>query len=128
MDFAVGEDAPLVSLEEHHTAITKMESSAENLHKSLKHILDYQTHHRLREAQGKLIYWKRTTTNTFFLTNTLVLFLIVGRKRAEDINERVLWWSIIETFGVLSISICQVMVLRNFFTDRTPSTGRYTSL
>lgn len=124
MDFAVGEDAPLVSLEEHHTAITKMESSAENLHKSLKHILDYQTHHRLREAQGKLT----GQIFSFIFSFNICFLLIKGRKRAEDINERVLWWSIIETFGVLSISICQVMVLRNFFTDRTPSTGRYASL
>lgn len=46
--------------------------------------------------------------------------LFSGRKRAEDINERVLWWSILETFGVLVISIAQVLVLRNFFTDRKP--------
>lgn len=68
MDFAVGEDAPLVSLEEHHTAITKMESSAENLHKSLKHILDYQTHHRLREAQGMLSY-NEHNQSFFYLIN-----------------------------------------------------------
>lgn len=127
MDFAVGDDAPLVSLEEHHTAITKMESSAENLHKSLKHILDYQTHHRLREAQGMFIKEIYELQKSLFHLIHFVFF-IKGRKRAEDINERVLWWSIIETFGVLSISICQVMVLRNFFTDRTPSTGRYASL
>lgn len=47
-------------------------------------------------------------------------FLFPGRKRAEDINERVLWWSILETFGILVISIAQVLVLRNFFTDRKP--------
>lgn len=71
MDFAVGEDAPLVSLEEHHTAITKMESSAENLHKSLKHILDYQTHHRLREAQGMLSYNEHEPQPKFLLLNKL---------------------------------------------------------
>jgi len=94
MDFQVGEDAPLFNLEDHATALTQMESSAQEIHKSLNSILDYQTHHRLREAQG--------------------------RKRAEDINERVLWWSILETFGILVISIAQVLVLRNFFTDRKP--------
>jgi len=94
MDFQIGEDAPLFNLEDHATALTQMESSAQEIHKSLNSILDYQTHHRLREAQG--------------------------RKRAEDINERVLWWSILETFGILVISIAQVLVLRNFFTDRKP--------
>lgn len=55
MDFQVGEDAPLFNLEDHATALTQMESSAQEIHKSLNSILDYQTHHRLREAQGK---WK----------------------------------------------------------------------
>lgn len=48
-----------------------------------------------------------------------------GRKRAEDLNERVLWWSIAEAFAILAISITQVLVLRNFFTDRSPSQARY---
>lgn len=100
MDFQVGDEPPILNtFEDHHTALTQMEVSAENIHKSLTHILDAQTHHRLREAQG--------------------------RKRAEDINERVLWWSIIETFFILTISVGQVLVLRNFFTDRTPSTSKY---
>jgi len=94
MDFQVGDDTPLFNLEDHATALTQMESSAQEIHKGLNSILDYQTHHRLREAQG--------------------------RKRAEDINERVLWWSIVETFGILIISIAQVLILRNFFTDRKP--------
>lgn len=53
MDFQIGEDAPLFNLEDHATALTQMESSAQEIHKSLNSILDYQTHHRLREAQGK---------------------------------------------------------------------------
>lgn len=48
-----------------------------------------------------------------------------GRKRAEDLNERVLWWSIAETFAILAISVTQILVLRNFFTDRSPSQSRY---
>ena len=71
-----------------------MESSAQEVHKNLISILDYQTHHRLREAQG--------------------------RKRAEELNERVLWWSILETVCILMISMAQVLVLKNFFTDRSP--------
>jgi hypothetical protein len=71
-----------------------MESSAQDIHKALTTILDYQTHHRLREAQG--------------------------RKRAEDLNERVLWWSIMETVAVITIAVGQVFVLKNFFTERKP--------
>lgn len=69
-----------------------MESSAEEVHKHLNSILDYQTHHRLREAQG--------------------------RKRAEDLNNRVLLWSVMETLTILIISVGQVYVLRTFFTER----------
>jgi protein ERP2 len=72
-----------------------MESSTQEIHKSLNSIIDYQTHHRLREAQG--------------------------RKRAEDLNERVLWWSILETLAVLIITIGQVLVLKNFFAEKKPS-------
>jgi protein ERP2 len=72
-----------------------MESSTQEIHKSLNSIIDYQTHHRLREAQG--------------------------RKRAEDLNERVLWWSILETLAVLIITVGQVLVLKNFFAEKKPS-------
>jgi protein ERP2 len=72
-----------------------MESSAQEIHKSLNSIIDYQTHHRLREAQG--------------------------RKRAEDLNERVMWWSILETLAVLIITVGQVFVLKNFFAEKKPS-------
>jgi protein ERP2 len=72
-----------------------MESSTQEIHKSLNSIIDYQTHHRLREAQG--------------------------RKRAEDLNERVMWWSILETLAVLIITVGQVFVLKNFFAEKKPS-------
>ncbi|XP_066589896.1 transmembrane emp24 domain-containing protein 7-like [Prorops nasuta] len=94
MDFQVGDELPLPGLGEHVTVMTQMESSAQEVHKNLGSIIDYQTHHRLREA--------------------------TGRKRAEDLNERVLWWSIAETCSILLISIGQVYVLKNFFTERKP--------
>lgn len=71
-----------------------MESSAQDIHKALNTIIDFQTHHRLREAQS--------------------------RKRAEDLNERVLWWSVCEAIGILAITIGQVFILKNFFTDKKP--------
>lgn len=92
MDFQVGGTAPLSGLGEHVTVMTQMESSAQIIYKNLISILDYQTHHRLREAQG--------------------------RKRAEDLNESVLLWSILETLAILLTSIGQVVILKTFFTER----------
>jgi len=91
-DFQIGEEPKLPGTEEHLTAMTKMEQSSVNIHDSLNTMIDSQTHFRLNESKG--------------------------RKRAEDLNTRVLWWSIIETFVVLCIGIGQVMVLKNFFSDK----------
>lgn len=93
-DLQVGDEQPLPGIGEHVTVMTQMESSAQDIHKSLNSIIDFQTHHRLRETQG--------------------------RKRAEDLNERVLWWSILESLAVLVIGFGQVFVLKNFFTDKKP--------
>lgn len=71
-----------------------MESSSQKIHEDLNSVIDFQTHHRLREAQG--------------------------RKRAEELNERVLMWAFGETFGILIITIGQVMILKNFFADKKP--------
>ncbi|CAF4941053.1 unnamed protein product [Pieris macdunnoughi] len=43
---------------------------------------------------------------------------IKGRKRAEDLNERVFWWSIGETLAIFCVTFAQVMILKNFFSDR----------
>lgn len=69
-----------------------MESSAAEIHKNLNSVVDAQTHHRLREAQG--------------------------RKRAEDLNETVMLWSIVETVSVLLVTVGQVFVLKQFFSDK----------
>ena len=69
-----------------------METSAVTIHEALKVVVDYQTHHRLRESQG--------------------------RGFAEDLNERVQYWSIGESLIVLVIGVGQVLVLRSFFTDK----------
>jgi len=100
-DLQVGDEAPLPGVGEHVTAMTQLESSAQQIHESLNSMDDYQTHHRMREAQG--------------------------RKRAEDLNERVLWWSGLETLAVLTITIAQVMILKNFFHERKPSEMRHTN-
>lgn len=100
MDFSLSDESnPLPGVDEHATVLTQMELTAQEIHKSLNAILDYQTHHRLREAQG--------------------------RKRGEDLNERVLWFSIIESSAILIIGITTVIVLRSFFGERKPSQMRY---
>lgn len=94
MDFQVGDEPLLPGLGEHSTVMTQMESSAEKVHKSLVSVADYQTHHKLREAQG--------------------------RKRAEDLNERVFWWSLLETIVILTVGFGQVCILKNFFSEKRP--------
>uniref|UniRef100_A0A8C5PKJ2 Transmembrane emp24 domain-containing protein 7 n=1 Tax=Leptobrachium leishanense TaxID=445787 RepID=A0A8C5PKJ2_9ANUR len=74
-DFQVGEDPPLFPNENRATALTQMESACVSIHEALKSVIDYQTHFRLREAQG--------------------------RSRAEDLNTRVAYWSIGEAIILL---------------------------
>ncbi|KAL1140177.1 hypothetical protein AAG570_000109 [Ranatra chinensis] len=95
MDFQVGDEPPLPGMGEHSTVMTQMETSAEKIHKSLRNVDDYQTHYKLREAQG--------------------------RKRAEDLNERVFWWSLVESIFVVGVGFGQIFILKNFFSEKRPS-------
>jgi len=95
MDFQVGDEDPLPGVGEHVTALTQMETAAVDTHKYLNLIIDLQTHHRLRESQG--------------------------RKRAEDLNERVLIWSILETLSIIIIAASQTLMLKSFFSEKRPS-------
>lgn len=95
VDFQVGDEEPLPGVGEHLTAMTQMETSAQSVHDNLNGIVDYQTHHRLREAQG--------------------------RKRAEDLNERIMIWSAFVTVAILLVGFGQVMVLKSFFGEKKPS-------
>jgi len=72
--------------------MSQMEMSVSIVHENLKTVVDYQTHHRLREAQGE----------TF----------------AEGLNSWVLQWSLGQTVMILLVGIGQVVILRSFFTDR----------
>ena len=76
----------------HQQALTQLETSAVNIHEALKVVIDYQTHHRLREA--------------------------TGRDMAEYLNERVQYWSIGQSVIIVLVSIGQVYVLRNFFAEK----------
>jgi p24 family protein gamma-3 len=101
MDFSLADqaDPALPGVDEHATVLTQMEQTAQEIHKSLNAILDYQTHHRLREAQG--------------------------RKRGEDLNERVLWFSVIETTAILIVSIFTIIAIRRLFSEKMPSQMKY---
>ncbi|KAK2168922.1 hypothetical protein LSH36_13g12000 [Paralvinella palmiformis] len=95
-DFQVGDEPPLdgFDVDAHATAMTQMESSAVTIHEGLKIVIDYQTHHRLRETQGRAF--------------------------AEDLNERVQLWSIGQSVVILLVGIGQIIILRSFFTDKRP--------
>ena len=80
------------SLGKHHTALTQIETSSSNIHEALKVVIDYQTHHRLRE--------------------------MTGREEAEYLNERVQYWSIGQTVLIVFISVFTVYVVRNFFAEK----------
>jgi len=72
-----------------------MESSAREIHENLNAVIDYQTHHRLRETQG--------------------------RHRAEDLNERIMIWSVFVTVAIFMVGFGQVFVLKSFFSEKRPS-------
>ncbi|KAK2717921.1 transmembrane emp24 domain-containing protein 7-like [Artemia franciscana] len=94
VDWQVNNEEPLPGMEANPTAMTQMETSAQSVHENLNTIIDYQTHHRLRESQG--------------------------RKRAEIINDRVMVWSIGETVAILVVSVGQVWIVKSFFDERRP--------
>ncbi|XP_057316709.1 transmembrane emp24 domain-containing protein 7-like [Hydractinia symbiolongicarpus] len=92
-DFQTGEEpSQIPGIGNHHTALTMIESSAVQIHESLKVIIDYQTHHRLREA--------------------------TSRDMAEYLNERVQYWSIGQGVIIMAMSLLQVYILRNFFAEK----------
>jgi len=92
MNFHVGDEAPLPGVQEKSTSMTKIEASCEEIHKNLNTVGDYQTHYRLREMHG--------------------------RKMAEDLNSRVMWYSAVESFAIISIFLAYVIVMRGFFHDK----------
>jgi len=95
IDFQVGDEAPLPGMEGAVEPLTQMETSAREIHENMNAVIDYQTHHRLRETQG--------------------------RHRAEDLNERIMIWSVFVTFAILCVSFGQVFVLKSFFSEKRPS-------
>lgn len=77
-----------------------MESACLSIHEILKVVSDSQTWYRLREAHDRI--------------------------RAEDLHERVSYWSIGETMILFTVSIGQVLILRSFFSDKKGSVAANT--
>jgi len=98
MDWQTGKESDNLGRRPQHPGpMGQLDSSAANIADRLRIVDDYQTHHRLREA--------------------------TGRKNAEDLNERVLIWSLGQTVGIVLIAIGQVLLLRSFFSDKRPAGG-----
>ncbi|NXP72555.1 TMED3 protein, partial [Ramphastos sulfuratus] len=98
-DFQVGDEPPILpAMSNRVTALTQMESACVTIHEALNSVIDSQTHYRLREAQD--------------------------RSRAEELNSRVSYWSLGETFILFVVSIGQVVLLKSFFTEKRPGSGR----
>ncbi|XP_062326806.1 transmembrane emp24 domain-containing protein 3 [Osmerus eperlanus] len=90
LDFRAGDERPF--LPNKATALTQMESACLSIHEILKVVSDSQKWYRLREAHDRI--------------------------RAEDLHERVSYWSIGETFILFAVSIGQVLMLKSFFSDK----------
>lgn len=91
LDFVVGKEGQMVKLEE-VTPLTRAETSIVNIYDGMKVIELYQNHHRIREANGRLV--------------------------AHALNEKVLIWSVGQALIGLVIGIVQVYTLKCFFTDK----------
>ena len=93
MELIVGDEEPLTDdIGAHHTALTQLEMSVVKIHEALKVVRDYQTHHKMRELQG--------------------------RSAADYLNKRVQYWSLGETLVFVFIALMQVFILRRFFTGK----------
>ncbi|XP_016664033.1 transmembrane emp24 domain-containing protein 3-like [Acyrthosiphon pisum] len=102
MHLQVGVEDPLPGIGEQVAVMTQMETTSQDIHEYLNKIINYQTHHRLKEAQS--------------------------RKRAEDLNHHVALWSVTETIAILLVAIAQVYMLKRFFTEKSPTQVFYTSM
>lgn len=95
MDFRHGDEEPLLENMSRSTALTQLESSCVAIHEVLKVVAESQKWYRLREAQD--------------------------RTNAENLYERVTYWSIGETVLLFVIGVGQVMLLKSFFSDKRGS-------
>ncbi|KAG7272596.1 hypothetical protein CRUP_003518 [Coryphaenoides rupestris] len=97
LDLRSGDERPLLPVMNRATALTQLESTCLSIHEILKVVSETQTHYRLREAHDRI--------------------------RAEDIHQRITYWSLGETLLLFAVSLGQVLMLRSFFSDKKGSVG-----
>jgi len=72
--------------------VPAMSIANQNINDRLKKVRDYQTHHRLREASGRVF--------------------------VEGLHTKVNFWGFVQTLIMVFVSIAHVLILRGFFVDR----------
>lgn len=92
LDFIAGDENKMKIGDSSTGPMTQVETSMVNIHDSMRIVELYQNHHRIREANGRL--------------------------SAQSLSEKVMWWSVGQTFIVLFVAIAQVFMLRSFFAIR----------
>ena len=60
-------------------------------------------------------------TDIFFNDIYVFSHFFQGRKRGEDLYDRVMSWSVFITLSMITVGISQVMVLKSFFSEKRPS-------
>lgn len=74
------------------SANTQLEESMETVHSHTTRVMMYQKLYRLNEANG--------------------------RYRAEELNQRVQWWSLAQSVIILFTGLGEIFILKRFFMDR----------
>lgn len=93
LDFVVGDEGKMIRLKDSvNTPMTQVETSVVNIYDAMKVVELYQNHHRIREANGRLV--------------------------AQSLNEKVMMWSLGQGAAFVIIGCIQVYVLRQFFTTK----------
>lgn len=94
LDFIVGDENSLKTGDGKTPTgpMTQVEASIVNIHDSMRIAEMYQNHHRIREANGRLV--------------------------AQGLHEKVVWWSIGQTMIIVFLGVAQVLLLRSFFAVR----------
>lgn len=77
------------------TVQTASEASCDEIHFAMAEVFENQRDYRLKEA--------------------------IGRHLAENLNQRVWWWSLGQAITVLLIGFGQVFILKTFFSEKLPS-------
>ncbi|XP_002158047.1 transmembrane emp24 domain-containing protein 7 [Hydra vulgaris] len=94
LDFVVGDEGNMVRLDAgaSTTPMTQVETSIVNIYDAMKVVELYQNHHRIREANGRLV--------------------------GSSLNEKVMMWSLGQSAIIVIIGAAQVYILRQFFSSR----------